>query len=230
MKPTLKFVTVPLSFWNCDTLSLTAKWVAITIDTYTDSPNGVAMGVKAIQNATNLSAKEVKAALIELKDKGALTVSIGEDGEKLIKPHLYKDTYIPNKETSTIGDTPTNSEPLDWEDISAKWKESCPDLPPVTRWTPSRKRRLKSSMKQAAMTVAELYKVFAIVGATPFLCGKNDKEWYAGFDWVTGNATHLTKIYEGSYSHTAQERQAYEYIMSGRKPKVQKDNLDSVYR
>lgn len=229
MKPTLKFITIPLSFFSSPDLSVNAKFVAVAIDMYTDSPDGVAMGMKAIQTATNLSAKEVKDALLELKGKGAIEVNMGENGEKLIKPFLYKDRYNPAGAKPIDGDKPTDAETLDWDEIASKWNESCPQLPPVSRWTPNRKRRLKSSLKQADMNCKDLYKVFAIVGATPFLCGNNDKGWFAGFDWVAGNATHLTKIYEGSYSHGVADRRAYEAIMNGGKANGT-EKKDDIYR
>lgn len=231
MKPILKFITIPLPFFSSPDLSVNAKWVAIAIDAYVDSPDGVAMGVKAIQTATNLSAKEVKTALLELKEKGAIEVNIGDNGEKLIKPFLYKDRYVSSGTKFTEGDKPSNIGvgQIDFDEIAQKWREILPDMPQISRWTPVRKRKLKSVLKQADINVTDLYKCFKIISVTPFLRGMNDRQWMATFNWLINNSNNVLKVLEGTYSKKISEKHDYENIIKDQ-PVHQKKGSDDIYR
>lgn len=230
MKPTLKFITAPLAFWSNEQLSVNAKWVAISIDAYCDSPQGVAMGVKAIQTATGLTAKEVKDALLELREKGALEVNMGEDSQKLLKPLLYKDSYAPVGEKVVIGDKPTDANPLPWDEISEKWQEICFMLPKITRWSPQRKNKVKSTLKQSGCTVENLYQAFKLVASSSFLNGSKSDQWSCTFDWLIKSSSNLIKVLEGNYhNRDYNEKRQYEDIMQGRDV-TKKDDADDYYR
>ena len=228
MKRTCKFLTIPISFAETSELSLTAKWVAITIDSYVDNPSGTSMGVRAIQTATNLSAKEVKDAMTELYEHGAMEVTVCE-GQKFLKPLLYRESYYKTGERVVIGDKPRDIQPLPYDEISQEWTEYCPKLPAITRWSPQRKNKLKSALKQADLTVEDLYKVFRIISCTPFLNGSSN-QFSAHFDWVISKSANLQKIYEGFYNKSFQEKRDYELIMRGGDVSQQSSDDDSLYR
>lgn len=228
MKKISKFTIIPNSFWSTPDLSLEAKWVAVSIDSFSDKPQGVAIGTTALSSDTNLTVKQVKEALKELQIKGALDVNVGENGEKHLKVYLYKEYYKPRGEKIVIGDKPTDTTPLPYDEIMNKWNEYCPMLPKLTRMTPQRKNKLRGSLKQADLTVEDLYKIFRIVGSCEFLNGSSN-QFKSNFDWVTAKSTTLTKIYEGFYARSYQEKRDYEMIMNGATVN-QRGTQDDFYR
>lgn len=214
MKKANKFTVIPNTFWATTDLSLEAKWVAISIDSFCDNPQGVAIGSTALATDTNLSAKQVKAALKELQAKGALDVNVGEDGEKRLKVYLYKERYFQRGEKVVIGDKPTDTAPLPYDDIMQTWNESCPTLPKITRLTPSRKQKIRTVLKAAECSADDFLKAIRLVGSSAFLNGSKGV-WSCSFDWVIKSATNITKILEGNYHKEYAERMAYEAIMNG---------------
>lgn len=228
MKQPLRFMTAPKSFWDNEQLSIVAKFVAITIDSYVDNPHGTAMGIRAIQTATNISAKEVKDAMTELYEHGAMEVTVC-DGQKFWKPLLYRDSYPKVGEKPVIGDKPTDSDPIDYAYIQDKWNEICYDLPKLERMTPSRKSRVRSVLKQADLSVDDFIKCFKIIACTPFLSGQTDK-FRATFDWLTANSKNATKVWEGFYSRTYQEKRDHELIRNGGEVNQKQDSSEDFYR
>lgn len=226
-KRQIKNIVVPIHLWEHPDLTIQEKHILIDIDSLCNSTEGVSVGTQMLANLSGLNQKEVKSTLNELYLKGALELYINEDGTKTIKPLLYKERYIKQGDKVVIGDSPKDMEQYDWEEIQAKWSEYCPTLPPVKRFSPLRKRKLRAALKSAELTVSDLYKCFQIIGCTPFLNG--GVSFSAHFDWVISKAQNLQKIYEGFYAHTVQEKKDYEDIMNDRKISQQSEE-ESFYR
>lgn len=214
MKKASKFTVIPNSFWSTPDLSLEAKWVAISIDSFCESQIGVPVGVTALATDTNLPAKQVREALKELQEKGALDVNIGEDGEKRLKVYLYKERYCKRGEKVVIGDKPTDTAPLPYDEIMKVWNESCANLPKITRLTASRKQKIRTVLKASECSVDDFLKAIRLVGSSTFLNGSKGV-WSCSFDWVIKSATNITKILEGNYHKDYNERREYESIMNG---------------
>lgn len=229
MKQPLRFMTIPKSFWDNESLSIVAKWVAITIDSYVDNPWGVAMSVRTIHSLTNIPTQDVKNALQELFNKGALEVNINE-GEKKFRPLLYESEYSLSKKDklNVEGEKPNHANSIDYDDVQAKWSEICHTLPPIQRFTPQRKRKLKAALNQAGLTVADLYKCFRIIASTAFLNGSG--EFAAHFDWVVKKSENLQKIYEGFYARSPQEKRDYEAIMKGEVPRKTDEGQKTIWQ
>lgn len=216
MKKSNKFTIIPNSFWATPDLSLTAKWVAISIDSFCDSQQGVTIGTTALATDTNLSAKQVKEALKELQSKGAMDVNVGADGEKCLKVYLYKERYMARGEQVVIGDKPTDAAVLPYEQIMQMWNEHCPMLPKLTRMTPQRKNKTRTCLKSCECSVDDLFKAIQLVGCSAFLNGTKNSGWAATYDWIIKSPANLTKILEGNYHNKDfAERKAYESIMMG---------------
>lgn len=229
MKQPLRFMTVPKSFWDNESLSIVAKWVAITIDSYVDNPLGVAMSVRTIHSLTNIPTQDIKNAIQELFDKGALEVSISE-GEKMFLPLLYKSEYSPSKKhkLNVEGEKPNHANSIDYDDVQAKWGEICHTLPQIQRFTPQRKRKLKAALNQSGLTIPDLYKCFRIIASTAFLNGSG--EFAAHFDWVVKKSENLQKIYEGFYARSPQEKRDYEAIMKGDTPRKTDEGQKTIWQ
>lgn len=212
MKKEARFVNVPISLWENQDLSWMAKIVLMEIDSYPRSELGVNVRAGAVATALGITKKECDTALKELFDKGAIQVNIDE-GQKLLLPLIYKDRYIPTGQPIPDGEKPSPANSIDYDDVQAKWSEICHTLPPIQRFTPQRKRKLKAALNQAGLTVADLYKCFRIIASTAFLNGSG--EFAAHFDWVVKKSENLQKIYEGFYARSPQEKRDYEAIMKG---------------
>lgn len=212
MKKEARFVNVPISLWENQDLSWMAKIVLMEIDSYPRSELGVNVRAGAVATALGITKKECDNALKELFDKGAIQVNIDE-GQKLLLPLIYKDRYIATGLPMPEGEKPTTANSIDYDEVQAKWAEICHTLPPIQRFTPQRKRKLKAALNQAGLTVADLYKCFRIIASTAFLNGSG--EFAAHFDWVVKKSENLQKIYEGFYARSPQEKRDYEAIMKG---------------
>lgn len=228
MKREPRFINVPTSLWGNRDLSWTAKIVLMEIDSYPRTELGVNVRSGAVATALGITKKEVDEALKELFDKGAIQVNIDE-GQKLLLPLIYKDRYIATGQTAPEGDKPTTTNTIDYDDVSKKWAESCPTLPPITRWTPQRKRKLKSCMNQGNLTIGDLYKIFKLVGSSSFLCGNTGADWRCTVDWLIKSAANATKVYEGAYHNRDDEKSVYDRIMRGDEVAV-KNKIDDYWQ
>ena len=226
MKKEARFVNIPISLWENQDLSWTAKIVLMEIDSYPRTELGVNVRSGAVATALGITKKECDNALKELFDKGAIQVNL-EEGQRLLMPLLYKSRYIPTGQPIPDGEKPSPANSIDYDDVQAKWSEICHTLPPIQRFTPQRKRKLKAALNQAGLTVADLYKCFRIIASTAFLNGSG--EFAAHFDWVVKKSENLQKIYEGFYARSPQEKRDYEAIMKGAEAD-KKDSVDDFYK
>ena len=226
MKREARFINIPTSLWENQDLSWMAKIVLMEIDSYPRTELGVNVRSGAVATALGITKKECDTALKELFDKGAIQVNIDE-GQKLILPLVYKDRYISTGQPMPEGEKPSLANSIDYDEVQAKWAEICHTLPPIQRFTPQRKRKLKAALNQAGLTVADLYKCFRIIASTAFVNGSG--EFAAHFDWVVKKSENLQKIYEGFYARSPQEKRDYEAIMKGAETD-KKDSVDDFYK
>ena len=227
MKREIRYLTVPISLWENQDLSWTAKIVLMEIDSYPRTELGVNVRSGAVATALGITKKECDNALKELFDKGAIQVNL-EEGQRLLMPLLYKSRYIPTGQPIPDGEKPSPANSIDYDDVQAKWSEICHTLPPIQRFTPQRKRKLKAALNQAGLTVADLYKCFRIIASTAFLNGSG--EFAAHFDWVVKKSENLQKIYEGFYARSPQEKRDYEAIMKGEVPRKTDEGQKTIWQ
>lgn len=228
MKRQTKYIVIPINIWEHSDLSIYEKHLLIDIDSICDSADGVSVGIQALASLSGMTQKDVKNTMNSLYLKGAIEIFVNADGAKIIKPLLYKERYIKRGEKQMFGDKPTDIEILPYDDIMEQWNIICKTLPPLTRWTPQRKSKLRSALKNSALSVQDLFKCFRIIAATPFLSGESN-QFKATFDWVTAKSANMSKIYEGFYNKSAVEKQAYAAIMRGDKV-VKSDTAEDYYR
>ena len=225
MKKEARFINIPTSLWENQDLSWMAKIVLMEIDSYPRTELGVNVRAGAVATALGITKKECDNALKELFDKGGIQINIDE-GQKLILPLIYKDRYLATGQIIPEGEKPSTANSIDYDDVQAKWSEICHTLPPIQRFTPQRKRKLKAALNQAGLTVADLYKCFRIIASTPFLNGAG--EFAAHFDWVVKKSENLQKIYEGFYARSPQEKRDYENIMNGNELDKKQENTSGT--
>ena len=225
MKKEARFINIPTSLWENQDLSWMAKIVLMEIDSYPRTELGVNVRAGAVATALGITKKECDNALKELFDKGGIQINIDE-GQKLILPLIYKDRYIATGLPMPEGEKPSTANSIDYDEVQAKWAEICPMLPPIQRFTPQRKRKLKAALNQAGLTVGDLFKCFRIIASTPFLNGAG--EFAAHFDWVVKKSENLQKIYEGFYARSPQEKRDYDNIMNGNELDKKQENTSGT--
>lgn len=227
MKKEARFINIPTSLWENQDLSWMAKIVLMEIDSYPRTELGVNVRSGAVASTLGITKKECDTALKELFDKGAIQVNL-EEGQRLLMPLLYKSRYIPTGQPIPDGERPSPANSIDYDAVQAKWSEICHTLPPIQRFTPQRKRKLKAALNQAGLTVADLYKCFRIIASTAFLNGSG--EFAAHFDWVVKKSENLQKIYEGFYARSPQEKRDYEAIMKGEEMRKADEGQKTIWQ
>lgn len=230
MKKISKFIVIPCSLFDSIDLGIAAKWVLIAIDSiYDENPQGICIGVQAIASIANLKQKEVKDALNELIEHGALEVNL-IDGATYLKPLMYKESYKKVEQAVTIGDKPKDiAATLDYAYIAQQWNEICSVLPNITIMTPRRKTKTRTTMKSCDCSTEDLVKAFRLVASSRFLTGSNNSQWTATYDWLIKSPDNLQKVLDGQYHKDYSERLDYTAIMNGGTAK-KKDDKDDIYR
>lgn len=99
---------------------------------------------------------------------------------------------------------------IPYQQIADHYNEICGNvLPRVTKLTDKRKRAIKACIAQG-FTVDDLCSAFQKAASTPFLTGKNERNWRAGFDFIM-KPDNLPKILEGVYGSAAAPAQEHSY-------------------
>lgn len=215
MKRQLNHIVIPLQLWEHTDLTLVERCVLIELSTYPQDVYGCHLSDVILSTSLGISKKEVKAALSELIKKKALILTIDGDGRKWGKPMLYQERYL--RDDTIVSDIKQKeSVKIDYDYIVQKWAEYCPDMPPILRMTSMRKSKIRTLLAKNQATVDDLIKCFRIVGISNFLQNGLDGSWRADFDWIIRDSKGaFTKILEGVYCKTYQEKLEYERIIKG---------------
>lgn len=229
MKRICKFIQIPTSLYDTPDLSLPAKWTLLALDSICEQGGWVSVGVQALSSLTNLPSKEVKSALLELREHGAIEVKVNEDNQNLMKPLLYRDSYPKIGEKIVVGDKPTDSDPIDYQLIQDTWNTTCDKLSRLDKFTARRKQKTRTCLKGASATLTDMIKVIRLVATSAFLNGSKT-DWSASYDWIIKSPDNFTKIIEGQYHKDYGERQAYDAIMRGEEVNQYQSSEDSFYR
>lgn len=84
------------------------------------------------------------------------------------------------------------------EEYANLWNETRgPDLPKVTKLTPSRKDKVKTRINQG-LTLQSFSEVITLCRKSDFLSGR-ETAWKATFDWLMENDNNWVKVFEGNY-------------------------------
>jgi hypothetical protein len=231
MKRSIKFITIPVSLWDNAELNFLEKAALVEIDSVTQEPNGVRMTPKALATMMNITVADAKSVLNSLYKRGALTLTTDEDGETRTLALLYKDNYALDKEKKEIAGKAPEHQSYDYDYIQEQWNTINPDLPPLTRFTPKRKKQLRTCLSENGASVETLIKAFKIVSVSDFLNGRGNKNqsWRASLDWIIKKAENLDKVLSGTYCNSYQEKNAYQTIMDGGEVKVENE-INDVYK
>lgn len=119
-------------------------------------------------------------------------VSISDTG---VIPSVSVSVYKKDKDKE-----PASPVPLD-EFLSA-WNDNCGSLSKIVKLTGARAAKLRSRIREG-LSADDFRAAVSTCARTPFLTGKNDRNWKVDFDWLVENDTNLTKVREGRYGQVA---------------------------
>lgn len=228
MKKICKFLTIPTALFDTPDISILSKWVLIAIDSVYDGGQGVAIGIQALSSMTNLPNKTIKDCLTELYEHGAVEVLVS-DGQKFLKPLMYRESYPNVGAKIVVGDKPADSETIDYGLIQDTWNKTCATLPRIDKFTARRKQKTRTCLKGASATISDMIKVIRLVATSAFLNGSKT-DWSATYDWVIKSPDNFTKVLEGQYHKDYNERVSYEAIMRGEEVNQKQSDADNFYR
>jgi hypothetical protein len=117
-----------------------------------------------------------------------------------------------------------------FSEISGIWNQHSGSLPKIQKLSASRRKKLATRISEAETSeayLADFTQAVKVSAATPFLAGKNDRQWTADFDWLIENDGNLAKVLEGKYGKPggrAEQQAPYQ------DPNTLYDNLKSAPR
>lgn len=91
------------------------------------------------------------------------------------------------------------------EDIMRLWNNICGGiLPKVKALNDNRRKKIKCRLSECGAKtsddmIAWAQDLFKQVAESSFLCGQNNNQWTATFDWLFENANNWVKVSEGNY-------------------------------
>lgn len=86
----------------------------------------------------------------------------------------------------------------DYQSVVDDYLSTCSRLPAVKSLSEARKKTIKARLN--TYTAEQLHEAFKRANESDFLCGKNDRDWVATFDWILKDA-NLAKILDGNYEN-----------------------------
>jgi len=112
-------------------------------------------------------------------------------------PYIRQDKEVDKERT--IKDK-SKAPKIPYEEILKLYHEICISLPKVIKLTKARKAKIKKRWTEIK-SIKLWEELFRKVETTPFLCGDNNRNWKASFDFLIANETNWVKIMEGRYSN-----------------------------
>ncbi len=94
-----------------------------------------------------------------------------------------------------------------FSDISRLWNEICGGkLPKVKALNDSRRQKIKCRLSESGAKTADemtawAKELFEKIAASSFMCGENNHQWTATFDWIFENEKNWVKVSEGNYDN-----------------------------
>jgi hypothetical protein len=85
------------------------------------------------------------------------------------------------------------------EELKEAWNKAAESskLPKVVELSGFRRDKCRARLAERPLN--EWENIFSLMAKSPFLNGKNDRQWRASFDWITANDNNGVKVLEGKY-------------------------------
>ena len=109
-----------------------------------------------------------------------------------------------DKGTYTPDGAPAAAEPTPYKEIVALYHEICKSYPKLRSVSERRKEAIAARWKEYKRNLDTFRELFTRAEASPFLKGKNKRNWAADFNWLM-NSENMAKVLEGNYDSDKQE-------------------------
>lgn len=96
------------------------------------------------------------------------------------------------------GKPPAAAAPVPYSQIRDLYHEICGSYPKLRSISENRKKAIAARWKEYDRDIETFRKLFELAEASPFLKGKNQRNWSADFDWLM-NSANMAKVLEGKY-------------------------------
>lgn len=89
---------------------------------------------------------------------------------------------------------------IPYEKIRALYNEICPvaGMPKAVGMSDARRKAMKARFN-AGYQLEDFETLFTMAASSPFLCGANDRNWRANFDWLIADR-NMPKVLSGNYA------------------------------
>lgn len=211
MRRIVTHIAIPVTLWEAP-IPWVEKAVLTELSTY-PSAGGVSVQVGALATALNITKNECRQAIKNLHKRHALDVVFDEDGRQRYVPHLYNEDFRIDESREVADCKPKETVNIDYDEVVRMWAQTNPALPQISRFTPQRKRKLRSLLRNTAASIEDVYRAFRIVAVSGFLQNGTDGQWKATYDWLIDHPDKFIKVLEGGYTSAPSERAEYERIM-----------------
>lgn len=95
-------------------------------------------------------------------------------------------------------ESPKSQDPTPYKEIVALFHDICNSYPKLRNVSDSRKKAIAARWKEYGHSLETFRELFEKAEASPFLKGKNSKNWTADFNWLM-NSENMAKVLEGKY-------------------------------
>lgn len=112
------------------------------------------------------------------------------------------------KKAEEIEITGESAEQTPYKAIVDMYHDICKSYSKLRNISDSRKKAIAARWKEYGQDLDTFRELFELAEASPFLKGKNQKNWTADFNWLM-NSENMAKVLEGKYNDKAKEGQPY---------------------
>ncbi len=109
----------------------------------------------------------------------------------------------PEKESETL-DSVMSAGPTPFQQIVDMYHEICKSYPVLRKISANRKKAIAARWKEYGQDLNTFRELFEKAEASPFLKGRNDRNWTADFNWLM-NSGNMAKVLEGKYTDNRQQ-------------------------
>ena len=109
----------------------------------------------------------------------------------------------PEKESETL-DSVMSAGPTPFQQIVDMYHEICTSYPVLRKISANRKKAIAARWKEYGQDLSIFRELFEKAEASPFLKGRNDRNWTADFNWLM-NSGNMAKVLEGKYTDNRQQ-------------------------
>lgn len=103
-----------------------------------------------------------------------------------------------NKAISKENKEKTGETPCPYSEIQSLYSSLCKSFPKLTKLSDTRKKAIHARFA-AGYKLEDFKRLFELAEASPFLKGKNQRNWQATFDWLIKDA-NIAKVLDGNYN------------------------------